>query len=214
MTRRTFTAILLVLAIASTGGAATAVGRFSAGDLTGWEEQTFRGKRKTTYTLVTDGDRTVVRATSDRAASGLLKKVDIAAKELPILRWSWKIGGIIRNGNALTKAGDDYAARVYVVFPRTLFWRTKAISYVWANHVPKGSSVPNAYTGNVMMVAMESGGALAGKWIAERRNIYEDYVRLFGEEPPKLGAVAIMTDTDNTGTAATAWYGDISLDSH
>lgn len=214
MTRRTFTAILLVLAIASTGGAATAVGRFSAGDLTGWEEQTFRGKRKTTYTLVTDGDRTVVRATSDRAASGLLKKVDITAKELPILRWSWKIGGIIRNGNALTKAGDDYAARVYVVFPRTLFWRTKAISYVWANHVPKGSSVPNAYTGNVMMVAMESGGALAGKWIAERRNIYEDYVRLFGEEPPKLGAVAIMTDTDNTGTAATAWYGDISLDSH
>lgn len=204
--------MMLLLAATSASAAGITIGRFSAGDLTGWEEQTFRGKQKTAYALVPDGNRSVVRATSVRAASGLLKKVDIEAKEVPILRWSWKVGAIIRNGNARTKAGDDYPARIYVVFPRTFFWRTKAISYIWANHLPKGSSTPNAYTANVMMVAVESGSALAGKWVTEQRNVYEDYVRLFGEEPPKVGAVAIMTDTDNTGSEATAWYGDIFFD--
>lgn len=37
----------------------------------------------------------------------------------------------------------------------------------------------------------------------------EDYRQAFGEDPPKVGAVAIMTDTDNTGEQAVAWYGAI-----
>jgi len=63
----------------------------------------------------------------------------------------------------------------------------------------------------VMIVAVESGDSLAGRWVREERNYLEDYRRLFGEEPGQLGAVAIMTDTDNTGGQASAWYGDISL---
>ncbi|MBE2889621.1 DUF3047 domain-containing protein, partial [Geobacter anodireducens] len=51
----------------------------------------------------------------------------------------------------------------------------------------------------------------AGKWLSEERNVYEDYVRLFGEEPPRAEGVALMTDSDNTGGEATAWYGDIVL---
>ncbi len=33
----------------------------------------------------------------------------------------------------------------------------------------------------------------------------------FGEEPPAIVGVAIMTDADNTGVQATAWYGDLTL---
>jgi hypothetical protein len=62
-----------------------------------------------------------------------------------------------------------------------------------------------------MLVAVESGNGNAGKWVNEERNIYEDYRKFFGEEPPLLGAVALMTDTDNTGEEAVAWYGDITL---
>jgi hypothetical protein len=39
--------------------------------------------------------------------------------------------------------------------------------------------------------------------------VLADYRRIFGEEPGAVDAVAIMTDTDNTGASATAWYGDI-----
>jgi hypothetical protein len=62
------------------------------------------------------------------------------------------------------------------------------------------------------MIAVQSGPARAGEWLTERRDILADFRRAFGEEPPRIGAIAIMTDTDNTGAAATAWYDDLRLE--
>ena len=59
------------------------------------------------------------------------------------------------------------------------------------------------------MIVVESGPAKLNTWITEERNVYEDYKRAFGEEPPMISGVAIMTDTDNTGESAEAYYGDI-----
>ncbi len=59
------------------------------------------------------------------------------------------------------------------------------------------------------MIVVESGSAKLNTWVAETRNVYEDYKRAFGEEPPMISGVAIMTDTDNTGESAEAFYGDI-----
>ena len=214
MINRKSAIVLALLLVAAGTAAATAVGRFSAGDLSGWEEQTFRGKKKTTYGFVQDGRRSVLKAESHGAASGLIRKKEFDPRELPVLRWSWKIAATLKKGDEQTKAGDDYAARVYVVFPGTFFWQTRAINYIWANRLPKGSSVPNAFAPkNVRMVAVESGDGNTGKWLAEERNIRDDYLKLFGEEPPMAGAVALMTDSDNTGESAVAWYGDITLTS-
>jgi hypothetical protein len=69
--------------------------------------------------------------------------------------------------------------------------------------------VPNPYTDRVMMFVVESGEAKLNQWVVEERNIYEDYKKAFGEEPPMISGVAIMTDTDNTGESVTAYYGDI-----
>jgi hypothetical protein len=87
----------------------------------------------------------------------------------------------------------------------------KAINYIWANKLAKGKSAPNAYVSNAMMVAVESGEDMAGQWLAEERDLFADYRHLFGTDPPEAGAIAIMTDTDNTGGSADAWYGEISL---
>jgi hypothetical protein len=203
-------AVLTLIVVASVAGASDlTIGRFSAGDLSGWEEKAFKGK--TEYRIVPDGGRTVLEAQSRGTASGLFRKAAVDPRKYPLLRWSWKVAGTIPQENARLKSGDDYAARVYVVFKKTFFWQTRGIAYVWSANLPKGSSVPNAYTGNVVMVAAESGDAKAGTWVAEERNVLDDYRRLFGEEPPKIAAVAVMTDTDDTGARASAWYGDISL---
>lgn len=187
------------------------LGEFSSGNLTGWSDKIFKGK--TTYTLVKENDKSVLKANSEKAASGLLKKVKLDTKEYPVLRWSWKVEHTLKGEDVTRKSGDDFAARVYVVFPRTFFWQTRAINYVWASRLPKGSSVPSPYTSKALIVAVESGDEKAGQWVNEERNIYEDYRKLFGEEPPMLGAVAIMTDTDDTRDEATAYYGDIFLES-
>jgi hypothetical protein len=182
------------------------IGRFSAQDLSGWSDKNFKGK-KTSYTLE-DG---VLKAQSAKGASGKIKKVSIDTRKYPKLSWSWRIDHVLKGENIKLKSGDDFAARVYVVFPRTFFWRMRAINYVWAAKMPKGSEAPSPYTANSVAVALESGEDKAGKWVLEERNIYEDYKRIFGEEPPLLGGVAIMTDTDDTQDEATAWYGDLTL---
>jgi hypothetical protein len=69
--------------------------------------------------------------------------------------------------------------------------------------------VPNPFTDRVMMIVVESGDVKLNQWVSEERNLYEDYKKAFGKEPHLISGVAIMTDTDNTGESATAYYGDI-----
>jgi len=201
---------LLALLVATPLQAAPlVVGNFSQNGLAGWEEKRFSGQ--TSYRVVTvDGVR-VVEACSRGSASGMIRKGEIDPKRFRYLRWRWKVKGAIPGGGERTKQGDDYAARLYLVFPGRFFWQTTGISYIWGNRLPRGEAIPNAYTKNVMMVAVESGNGRSGQWVEEERDIVADYRRLFGEDPPPIGAVAIMTDTDTTGAEACAWYGDITL---
>ena len=185
-----------------------AFGSFSESGLTGWSAKSFKGH--TEYTIVEDESGQVLQAKSRSAASGLVFETDYAPSDFPLLSWRWKIEAIIAKGDSRTKAGDDYAARVYVVFPHWFFPKTKTLNYIWANRLPKEAMQANAFTSNAMMIAVESGPEKAGEWVSVQRNIVEDYRRAFGADPPRVGAIAIMTDTDNTGGSATAWYGDIS----
>ena len=204
--------LLAGLAIAVAAGAAersVIIDDFEDDLRPGWEVKEFKGR--TVYLVVHDGSH-VLKAESRDAASGLIFKMEYSLRDYPIHAWRWKVANILDKGDETKKVGDDYPARVYVVFPHWFFPKTKSINYIWANKLPKGQHVPNPFTGNAIMVAVESGRENIGRWISERRNVYEDYRRLFGEEPPMVGAIAIMTDTDNTGGAATAWYDDIRIE--
>jgi len=208
--------VILIVALAAIQVAASDtelnLGRFSSGDMTGWKEQTLGLlKSKTTYALARDSDREVLVAHSSKSASGKIYNLNLDPKEYQTLKWSWKIDHTIKKGDEKTKNGDDFAARVYVVFPRGFFSKTRAICYVWANKLPRGEHVSSPFTTNIITVAVDSGDELAGRWTFHQRNIYEDYKVFFGEEPPKIGAVALMTDTDNTSESAVGYYGNISL---
>ena len=86
-----------------------------------------------------------------------------------------------------------------------------AINYIWASHAPLGTIVSNPYTKQTKMIVVKSGKKTLNTWITEERNIFDDYIRAFGEKPPMISGIAIMTDSDNTKEAATAFYGDIQL---
>lgn len=184
------------------------IARFSQGDLSGWQRKVFSGE--TAYTLRETEGKTALFAQSQSSASGLFREVSIDLNKTPVLYWTWKIDTTLTGNDERTKAGDDYPARIYVVFSGgTMFWRTRAINYVWSNQQPIDSSWRNAFTSNAGMIAVQSGTDHIGRWMMQSRDVRADYRRLFGEEPGRVDAVAIMTDTDNTGAAATAWYGDI-----
>jgi hypothetical protein len=198
----------------------------------GWKPLTFpKIPQHTTYRLVKDGDRVAVKADSRASSSGLTKEILIDPKEYPIIQWQWKVSNILKAGDVSKKEGDDYPARIYVTFQYDsqkvgLFGKAKyeaarliygrypplgAINYIWESRAPVGTAVPNPYTNQVHMIVVESGPAKRDIWITEERNVYEDYKRAFGQEPPMISGVAIMTDTDNTGESAEAYYGDIAF---
>ena len=211
------------------------VGKFSGeavGNIlpAGWKPLTFKKiERHTAYTLVKEGNTIVVKAVAEASASGLVREIKINPKEYPIVQWSWKVSNILKKGDVHRKEGDDYPARIYITFeydPGKLgfFEKTKyemikllygqyppigAINYIWESKAPEGTMVPNPYTDRVMMIVVESGEAKLNQWVSEKRNLYEDYRKAFSKEPPMISGVAIMTDTDNTGESAVAYYGNI-----
>ena len=195
-----------------------------------WKPLTFpKIKRHTNYTLIREGDAVVVKAVSEASSSGLTRDITIDPKEYPVVQWRWKVGNLLTRSDVTRKDGDDYPARLYITFAYdsskvSFFEKTKyeaarllygqypplgALNYIWDTKAAKGTIVPNPYTSRAMMIVVESGAADVNRWITEERNVYEDYKAAFGEEPPMISGVAIMTDTDNTGEAATAFYGDI-----
>jgi len=211
------------------------VGKFSAaspGDSFSpeWKPLTFEKiERHTTYTLVKDNDKVVIKAVAEASASGLTREIKINPKEYPIIQWRWKVTNILKKGDVHRKEGDDYPARIYITFEfdankLSFFEKVKyetikllygqypplgAINYIWESKAPIGTMVPNPYTDRVKMIVVESGKIKLNQWVNEERNVYEDYKKAFGEESPMISGIAIMTDTDNTGESTTAYYGDI-----
>lgn len=180
---------------------------FDGGLAPGWGVKSFSGYND--YRVVMDGPNHVMLAESNGTASSLYYRKTIDLKKHPVLRWRWKIEATVPGGDVRHKESDDYPARIYIVFPHWLFTRTRSINYIWANRLPQGDIVANPHTENSQMIAVESGDDKAGTWVTESRNVYEDYKAVFGEEPGMVGVIAIMTDSDSTGTSARAWYDDI-----
>lgn len=192
-----------------TPGQCQTVDDFATGIKPGWKHKSFKGT--TQYTWVKENGRAYVRASSRGTASGLYYEIEYEPHLYPYITWQWKVDSILEKGDAEKKSGDDYSARVYVIFPSLFFWDTKAINYIWANKLPKDKAILNPFTTNAMMFSVESGPTATGRWITETRNIYEDFKRFFKREPPQVAAIAIMTDSDNTGTTASASYGPIAV---
>ena len=216
-------------------GSVLEVGRFSRAQAGGpypdsWNELTFPTiETHTDYSLVEDDNVVVLKAVSQGSASGLTRAVTIDPRTYPVVEWRWKVENVLRNGDVTRKDGDDYPARLYLTFAYNgeavgLFERAQyeaarlmygdyppigAINYIWANKSPVGTIVPNPSTDRAQMIVIESGTEKIGEWVRESRNLYEDYQKAFGDDPPLISGVAVMTDTDDTQESAVAYYGDI-----
>lgn len=169
----------------------------------GWEEVVFAGK--TRYRMA-DG---CIRADARDSASGLVRKREIDLTRTPIMSWSWRADDLpepTRKAHEKTREGDDFPARVYVIHKALLPWNSLGINYVWSRTQSENSHWPNPFTGNAMMVAVQSGPGGVGDWHDFSRNVREDFKQFFGLELERVHAVAIMTDTDNAGGTATVCY--------
>ena len=171
--------------------------------------------REVTYIPIKYGNEGFIRAVSIKACSALYYRLNFKLNEYPLLSWKWKVVkfpdlSFVRN----EKDRDDFAARVYVIFPFLNFSMSRFIEYVWAEDLPAGAIIENPLAKNVKLIVVRSGKAQINDWLSESRNVYEDYVKAFGEKPRrKVGAIAMMCDADSSKSEAESLFDEITITS-
>lgn len=227
-------ACLAPVAYAQSGPALKEVPLFSASPAGAppapWEIVKVNEKKKLTeFRFVSDGGTTVVYAKSEAGASGVGVPLDHDLRAAPNLSWRWKVAGLIDGADNSVGSKEDSPARIVLTFDgdksklpfsdrTTIALASKAygrdlpyatLMYVWANDEPVGTAISNPHTKRIQMIVASSGKAGVGQWQSLKRNVRDDYKRVFGEEPGPVKSITVFTDSDNTGTSAEAWYGDL-----
>ena len=184
------------------------ISNFDRLGLTHWEAKIFQ--HKTDYQLRREDGRTILHASANSSASGLVLKQKIDLRKTPYLHWQWKVPVASSNIAEQTKAGDDFSARIYlIVSAGVLFWQTRALNYVWASKADKLTLWDNPYSGQAKMLALRNEHDIHGAWQQETRNVRADLRRAFGDDISHIDAITIMTDSDNTQTSKHASYAEI-----
>lgn len=172
-----------------------------------------------------------VEARANASMALLARPLAADLNQTPVLCWRWWVDEPVAQADLNTKAGDDYAARIYVTFDLpdsalSLGTRLKlklarsvhggelpdaAINYVWDNRHPVGTAQANAYTDRAQMLVLRSGMEDSGRWVEERRNLLDDLQQLFGADSAQPLQLAIASDGDNTGAQTGAFFADLHL---
>lgn len=182
--------------------------------LAAWEEKIFKGK--TQYLIQGDESGGYLKASSQASSSGLYQKIRRAVEPGLILSWEWKAAEFPKKphpNRLAAREQDDFAARLYVIFPGRTFFDSRVIEYLWDEFLSEGTVASSPFSSRVKLFVVRSGpGNRQGGWTREERNLYEDYTALFESKPDRpLEAIAIMSDSDNTRTSSTAFFRNLEI---
>ena len=148
------------------------------------------------------------------------------------LAWRWRVPQPVMNANLSTKAGDDAALKVCVMFDQAaadipLLQRASlalartatgqdlpsaTLCYVWDARTPVGTSGANPYSGRVRYLVLDGPSAPSGQWQMQQRRVADDFQALFGTESavtPPIIAVAVGADSDNTQGQSLAYLSQL-----
>jgi hypothetical protein len=177
----------------------------------GWTGQTW-GHPQYDLTIVLDERRKALHLKSKNDSSTINKKIEhhVNLQNTPILQWQWKVVALPRGGDSRRKETLDQAAQLYISWPRfPRAFRSRIIGYVWDTTAPVGTVVKSQKMHMVTYIIVRSGDAEVGQWLTERRNVWDDYQVVFGEEPKDLGYLSLSIDTNDTHSYAEAFIGSI-----
>ncbi len=186
------------------------IGDFSsgvgAGVPAGWQLKEKSGKAD--FAVVQDEGIPALRLRSADTSYSFQKEVHVDLKQFPILTWKWKVTKLPAGGDFRKSGTDDQAAQLFLAFSKT-----RAIVYIWDTTAPQGTMGDAAapFFMSIRTVVVRSGKTGNGEWITETRNVYDDYRRLFGEEPGVVAGVRIQINSQHTGTSAESYFADVAF---
>lgn len=176
-----------------------------------WQKQSWGSPKHDLSIDAHDGHKVLhLRSANEGSTISLDIKGKVNLKETPLLEWSWKATVLPKGGDSCKKAADDQAAQIFVVWPRfPTAVRSRIIGYVWDTTVPAGTICKSEKAGTVTYVIIRSGTGDLGKWLTERRNVVEDFQKIYGEAPDNPEALSIAIDSNDTSSTAESFIGTI-----
>jgi hypothetical protein len=176
-----------------------------------WQGQSW-GQPVYDLEIVPDNGQPVLRFRSKGGTSTISRdlRVWLDLNKTPILEWSWKAITLPAGGNSCQKSTDDQAAQVYVAWLRSPEpVRSRIIGYVWDSTAPAGTICKSQKISTVTYIVLRSGSDELGKWTTERRNVVEDFRRIYGEAPDNPTALSLSIDSDDTRSRAASFFGPV-----
>lgn len=202
---------LLLLAAAGTGRAAAedcvVIDDFSKAKVgefpPGWKLRKDSGRG--VYSVQAQGNRHVLHAASRGIGIQAAKEFEWDLSTYPILAWSWRPVEFPKGSDERNAKTNDSALAVYAVFPHTQ-WSVKSLKYIWSAVVPVGTRLTSS-KGLTKVHVLRSGTSGSGEWTDERVNVLDDWKALFdAKDIPKPAGIAVLTDSDDTGSSAQGDY--------
>ncbi|HEV8614930.1 MAG TPA: DUF3047 domain-containing protein [Methylomirabilota bacterium] len=178
----------------------------------GWKAQNWGSPKYDNLVIVENSGKKVLHLKSQDDSTTINKDIKgkVSLKETPILEWTWKSVMLPRGANSCVSATDDQAGQIFVTWPRfPEAVRSRIIGYVWDTTQPVGTICKSEKTGMITYVVVRSGLADLGKWVTERRNVVEDFRKIYGDAPDDPGAVSVSIDSNDTHSTSEAMMGTI-----
>jgi Protein of unknown function (DUF3047) len=197
-----------------------------------WQSFPLPGKRLAAFEPVVAFDRQALRVRANSSVSILRRHFEPTLPRPGHIAFSWRVDALPSGADLASADASDSPVGIVLAFEgdRTR-WSPRmhrlsemsrlltgeelpyaTLIYVWGNQEVPGTVVVNPRTDRIRKMVLDSGMQNIGVWRDHVRDVRADFRLAFGEEPGPLRVVALMTDTDNTGSALTAWYGPLALD--
>ncbi|MEO7243488.1 MAG: DUF3047 domain-containing protein [Variovorax sp.] len=193
-----------------------------------------QSKPFTTFSVVELDGRPALRIEADKSYGNLVEPMNWLAASA-YLGWRWRVEQLLEAGDLRSKAGDDTAIKVCVLFDLPLdalpvsdrlvlryarsqtsdFLPGATVCYVWDAHLPVGTTLDSPFTRRLRYMVLQSGSAKLGQFVAQRRDVVADFLLLFGDESktvPAIVGIAVGADADNTQGHSVAYVRELSLE--
>jgi len=172
----------------------------------GWELKENEGTPQ--ISVVKENGDHVLHLVSDKSSFVITKEIEVDLTQYPYLNFRWKATELPEGGDFRDKKTDDQAGQLYVVFG-TFKLTAKIVGYLWENKAPRLTTGVSPAWGRTRLIVLQSGPENIGKWMQEKRNVYDDYKALFEKEPPKTSLISIFINSQHTESRAECYYGEI-----
>lgn len=180
-------------------------------DLSVWRVYPFTDspRFKDAPAIVVDDGRRALRMRTENEAMRIGRPLKIDVKATPWLTWEWKALDLPAEADVRNPKRNDQAARIMLMFEGM-----KGILYIWDTVSPVGTELrPDELDiFDRVLIVVRSGPGGVGRWTRERRDVFADYKRIFGDDPRAIKWVGFEAHSNDTHSRSGALFGTVTFE--